>query len=292
MLQTSGSEEQSAAEQLAFFSECLKAAAPVQRPKRQAVLPAVCREWHPSTTPASYPPAQILKRHPAFQWGLDDIPETRTRQAVRGANRGRFGKFSSQKMRRNVRARSDLEFDCIRWMEFDADVEAFLEQPVILCYQDEGRWRLHIPDLFVRRTDCLDGFIEVKFEEMAARPEYEAKYAAIGRAVAALGYSYTVLTERHIRHQPAFSTLNTLFLRDRWTPLPGPEGCAVLERVLIDGPLCLTTVTMRAPEISIAQLRALVLRGFLKIDLDRPMSDTSMVQLTGRPPIRYQGAVA
>lgn len=291
MLRTSGSEELSAAEQLAFFRECLKEV-PVQRPKRQTALPAVMREWHPSTIPTSYPPAQILKRHPAFQWGLDDIPETKTRQAVRGANRGRFGKFSSQKMRRNVRARSDLEFDCLRWMEFDADVEAFLEQPVILRYQDEGRWRLHIPDLFVRRADSLDGFIEVKFEEMAARPKYEAKYAAIGRAVAALGYTYSVLTERHIRHQPAFSTLNTLFLRDRWTSLPGPEGCAVLERVLIDGPLPLTTVIMRAPEISIAQLRALILRGFLRIDLDRPLSDASLVQLTGRRLIRYQGAVA
>lgn len=266
--------------------------APVQQPKRQPSLPAVRREWYPSTIPANYPPAQILKRHPAFLWGLDDLPEIKIRQAVRGANRGRFGKFSSQKMRRNVRARSDLEFDCIRWMEFDANVEVFLEQPVILRYEDEGRGRLHIPDLFVRRADSLDGFIEVKFEEMAAKPKYEAKYAAIGRAVAALGYTYSVLTERHIRHQPAFGTLNALFLRDRWTPLPGPEGCAALERVLIDGPLPLTTVTLRAPEISIAQLRALILRGFLRIDLERPLSDASLVQLTGRPPIRYQGAVA
>lgn len=260
--------------------------ASLQSQEKQIVLPVVWREWLPSSNSAGVLPAQILKRHPAFCWGLDDLPETKIRQAVRGANRGRFGKFSSRKMRRNIRARSDLEFDCIRWMEFDADVEAFLEQPVILRYLNEGKWRLHIPDLFVRRVDNLDTFIEVKFEERMARPEYEAKYSAIGRAVAALGYQYSVLTDRQIRRRPAYDTLNALFLRDRWTPLPDPRSCAILEQALLDGALPISEIAIHVPGISQAQIRALILRGFLKIDLGRPLNATSLVYLTGRPPIR------
>jgi len=290
VLQNSGSNKYDLEEQ-AFFRDCLS---PENvRLKRHPVMPpAIPREWRPNILPRDTAPAEILRRHPAFLYGFGAIPEMKIRQAVRGANRGRFGKFSSQKMRRNIRARSDLEFDCITWMEFDPDVEAFVEQPVILRYWTENGWHRHIPDLFVRRPGNIDGFVEVKFEKMASRPDHEAKYDAIGQAVAALGYSYEVLTERYIRRQPAFETLRALLLRSRRELLPNPEEISALQHILAGGPLSLNILVERAGNLSASQVQALILRGFLRIDLDQPLRGESLVQLTGRDPIRYDGPLA
>jgi hypothetical protein len=234
----------------------------------------------------------VVQRHPALTSEFGWVPEMKVRQFFRSASRGRVGKFSSQKMLRNVRARSDLEFDLMRWLEIDPEIDWYVEQPIMVRYRLGNANRRHIPDALYRRRDGTRGFIEVKYEEMASRTEMEAKYEAIGLAASESGFKYELLTERHIRREPRFSTIKTLFLRNRQVGLPDQKRQLDLANVIGERVVPLEEASALLPDVTEAHIKALVLRGFLTIDFEEPLTAHSLVRVTGRPPVRKRVLLA
>jgi hypothetical protein len=254
----------------------------VPRPIRQPDPIPPPRIWTPTSPPVSASKL-VMKRHPAFTWAFYDAPEMIVRQVVRNLNQGRFHKFASRKMGRMVRARSSLEYDHCRQLEIDSGVEAYCEHPIVLRYWFRGGMRHYIPDSFVRAS-VADEFREVKPERVMAKPENEEKYAAIGAAISALGYRYRVVTDAEIRRWPSYENVKTLFAY-RHSTVPSRCILDLLEQQLSRiTPLPVRRLLELAPDISDATIYGLILRNFLRTDLEQPLGAESPIWLTGRSP--------
>jgi hypothetical protein len=107
---------------------------------------------------------------------------------------------------------SSLEFDVLRDLELDPENSWFIEQPLKLAYDHDGRSRTCTPDILVVRSNFVE-CLEVKYEKQACVPEREATWKAVGAAFQALGMGYSVITERHVRRQPRFRNVNDVFRR-------------------------------------------------------------------------------
>lgn len=226
---------------------------------------------------------QFAARHPAFTFGGIDCSERKIGRSPRSSFRGRQGRFHSRKMKRTLRARSDLEFDMFLLCELDATVEAFIEQPVRVRYCLDGRTRWHMPDLFMLR-DGIGEFVAVTAEADAALPDKERRWPAIGAPLAASGFGYCVLTDRHIRRQPRFTTLRALFA-DRQAPLPDGVTRRQLDAALPqDARVTMNDILTSFPHLAIKQIHALIVRGYLATDLDTPVSPDGYVW-RGRVPL-------
>ncbi|MDO9714346.1 hypothetical protein, partial [Paracraurococcus lichenis] len=108
-----------------------------------------------------------------------------------------------------------LEFDALRVLELDGSVDDYIEQPLLLRYEMDGKLRFAKPDILLLRGGKLF-CCEVKFEDDARQAE--SKWLAIGRALSSLGLGYSVLTERHIRRGPLFQNVKTVFARRHCRP--------------------------------------------------------------------------
>ena len=63
------------------------------------------------------------------------------------ARRGIKKEFSSQVTDRDVFAHSSLEFDALRAQELDGSVDDYIEQPLLLRYELDGKLRFAKPDI-------------------------------------------------------------------------------------------------------------------------------------------------
>lgn len=213
---------------------------------------------------------RFAARHPAFTFGGIKCSERTIGRSPRSSFRGRQGRFHSRKMKRTLWARSDLEFDMFLLCELDTTVEAFIEQPVRVRYSLDGRTRWHTPDLFMLHGG-IGEFVAVAAEADAALPDKERRWPAIGATVAASGFGYRVLTERHIRRQPRFTTLRALFA-DRHASLPDEATRRQLDAALPrDAPTMVSGILARLPHLTVKQIHALIVRGYLATDLDAPL---------------------
>lgn len=258
-----------------FFLELVHSGPPTPLPRPSP--PSVDRVWAPQSLGGSPPDdGRFTARHPEFTFGGIDCPTRAIGRAPRNSIRGRQGRFHSRKMKRTLRARSDLEFDMFLLCELDPTVDAYIEQPLRLRYPLDGRTRLHMPDLFVRRAG-VGTFMAIIPEEEAALPDRERRWPAIGMTLALSGFGYCVQTERHIHRQPRFSTLRTLFA-DRHAPLPDyamwrqlalavPAGATVAISALLAG----------FPQLAAKHIHSLIVNGDLATDLDAPLGPDSRV---------------
>jgi hypothetical protein len=239
--------------------------------------PPIDRVWAPQSL-GSPPPddGRFTARHPEFTFGGIDCPTRAIGRAPRNSMRGRQGRFHSRKMKRTLRARSDLEFDMFLLCELDPAVDAYIEQPLRLRYPLDGRTRWHMPDLFVHRAS-VGTFMAIIPEEEAALPDRERRWPAIGATLALSGFGYCVQTERHIRRQPRVSTLRTLFA-DRHAPLPdGTIRRQLALAVPVGATVAISALLARFPQLAAKHIHSLIVHGYLATDLDVPLGPASLV---------------
>lgn len=167
----------------------------------------IARHWAPHAGTISVEPARFSARHPELWFAFVDVP---CRAAPKRRQPSRFywrGRVESGLMCRTMRTTGNIEFVGLQAVELDPAVAALIEQPIVVRYEHAGCRRRHTPDLYVERCAPPHGFIEFKPEEVACRPELEEEFQARGAALAAAGYTYTVLTDRHLRVEPLAENL-------------------------------------------------------------------------------------
>lgn len=258
-----------------FFLELVHSGPPLPLPRPSP--PSVDRIWAPQSLGGPPPDdGRFTARHPEFTFGGIDCPTRVIGRAPRNSIRGRQGRFHSRKMKRTLRARSDLEFDMFLLCELDPAVDAYIEQPLRLRYFLDGRTRWHMPDLFVRSAG-VGTFMAIIPEEEAALPDRERRWPAIGVTLALSGYGYCVQTERHIRRQPRFSTLRTLFA-DRHAPLPdGAMRRQLALAVPAGATVAISALLAGFPQLAAKHIHSLIVHGYLATDLDTPLGPASHV---------------
>jgi hypothetical protein len=120
------------------------------------------------------------------------------------------GFIPSSKSKRLHEFESSLERDFIRITEFDSNVAEFVEQPVIINYEHEGKARTYIPDFLITyKHTTTPGkwlkplLVEVKYREDLKRDWLilKPKYVAALRFCDVKGWKFKILTEVEIRTQ-------------------------------------------------------------------------------------------
>lgn len=267
------------AELLSLFRDLLAREPPVPKPKQQR--PPRTRVWVPDFEIAESKLAEIIGRHPALlDPCLSSAPSYDVRKASRSVFRGRQGYFHSRKMGRTMHFRSRLEYSLMRICEVDRDVLGFVEQPVVIKYQQmDGRLRTYTPDLFIatkeRRT-----FYEVKWEADASTLENESRWPEVGKAFQGLRYAFCVATEATILRQPRQANI-TYLLRARRVPPVDPVLSREVHSRIENGSCRLRDLFDELPNFSMKHACRLILDGCLTFDFDLPLSGETQVLLSG-----------
>ena len=174
--------------------------------------------------------AQFSAKHPELWFAFADVA---CRAAPKRRQPSRFhwrGRVQSGLMRRAMRTTGDIEFAGVQAVELDPTVTALIEQPIAMQHVLAGRLRRHTPDLYVERCEPPHGFIEFKPEAIACRPELEEQFRSRGSALAAAGFTYTVLTERHLKGEPLAG--NVELVQRLRNQRAAPEEMAAARRLL------------------------------------------------------------
>ncbi|AYG96276.1 DUF2813 domain-containing protein [Brevundimonas naejangsanensis] len=152
------------------------------------------------------------------------------------------------------------------------------EQPIRIVYTDgDGKLRSHTPDLFVERETHAE-FIEVKWERDARAPKNEARWPFIASAISGLGYTYAVVTERHLMHQPLKANVDRL-LRHQHSPQLSRAASAMLWDALAAEPQTLANILASQADPSEPSVLRALADGWLCTDLSQPISPRSLVRL-------------
>lgn len=114
------------------------------------------------------------------------------------------GAIFSYKNNRQIYYESSLERDFIETLEFDKNVEEYIEQPIKIIF---GNRKYH-PDFFVRYTKraklkygLVDSYVEIKYTaELEFKKEYyQIKFDAVKDVVNKQGLDFKIITELDIR---------------------------------------------------------------------------------------------
>ena len=115
------------------------------------------------------------------------------------------GKKPSKKTGNTHRFESTLERDYITLLEFDDQVDYYVEQPVTIHYLHDGNDRIYTPDFLVvykssANIKPLLSEIKYKLDLQLHEAEYEPKFNAAIRFAEENGYQFSVITEDSIRN--------------------------------------------------------------------------------------------
>lgn len=147
------------------------------------------------------------------------------------------GMFASEKNLASIQFESSLEADFIRMLEFDLNVDRFVEQPVRIKYKDsQGKARIYTPDFLAYFHDRDDGkpyhvpiLYEVKYRSHIKKDwkTLKPKLLAAMRYCDEMGWKFQIKTEIEIKTQytenikfiipytrqtPDYSTIETIML--------------------------------------------------------------------------------
>lgn len=111
------------------------------------------------------------------------------------------GQFSSEKIKSIVQFESSLERDLIYLLEFNTDVKTYIEQPLLIYYEDEfGTEHTYTPDFLVEYYSKKRVLIEVKYsDELSRNKQLKYKFNAAEEFCKKNGFTFEVLTEKEIR---------------------------------------------------------------------------------------------
>lgn len=195
-----------------------------------------------------------------------------------------IGHFASTRMGISVPFHSSLEHDWLQLIDVAPEVDRFHVQPPTLAYRLAGETRHYTADALV----ILDGaptMVEVKYEEDATRSENLARWPAIRDQFAEHGFGFKVVTERFIRAEPRLSNVQYLQLFRGWQP--DAEFAFAVALALQGGrriPLGELAAGFDRPLHAQQFLLGLVLRRYLRLDLDVPISANCSIWLSPGSP--------
>jgi len=114
------------------------------------------------------------------------------------------GKINSLKNNKLIQYESTLERDFIYLLEFDANVEQYVEQPITLEYKKDYFTGTYTPDFYVKFNNHeMPHLIEVKPWESLKKnwfqDNYRFKFEEARQICEKKGWKFVVLTESHIR---------------------------------------------------------------------------------------------
>lgn len=185
--------------------------------------------------------------------------------------------FWSLKNRETLVSESLSEKFAFYLCETDPWVTAYFPQPLQIEFPWHRGPRLYTPDLFVWR-DSRPYIIEVKWAEKLVDPEFEAVLKFLKAYFAHRRITFQLWTERFIHAPPRLRNAQ-LLVRHRRTPVARRQRLAALEHLEKHGQ---ETISALAAVIGggspNAVVHALILRGWLHIDMTLPLSADTVVR--------------
>jgi len=179
---------------------------------------------------------------------------------------------------RMIECESYLERVWMTLLDFDLDVVAYSAQPMLLEGADQDGVFKAFPDLFVRRTDGRGTLVEVKNPAKLEHPRVRQAAARVAACAAAAGWSYRLLGAP----DPQLAG-NVLHLAGFRRPVAGVAQyrgalLAAAVRPIRFGELA---AAMADEAVARAVIQHLCWTRQLRVDLSRPLEDTSLVQAAG-----------
>lgn len=224
-----------------------------------------------STPQASYAQFQLLERK------MNSL----ARRVVTRSKGRVVGHFFSYRNQQHLQWEPQLERDCMRVLDVLPDVGSFSEQPFPLRYMCSGKEMTYYPDLLVTRAG-RQTVIEVKPYEKAITPEAIEKFNNIESALAELGISFEVWTEKEIRSEPRWSNVILLMSTQRQR-IELPADDVLVELFSECSSLSLRQLSKRLRKVNArGQALSLVSAGKLVTDLDQPITRDSLIWLPER----------
>lgn len=113
------------------------------------------------------------------------------------------GLVSSQKSNRQINVESSLERDYSYLLEFDINVDSYVEQPVTIQYNANGVMKKYTPDFLVKYIDPLEApiLVEIKYREDIRNnwSTLKPKFKAAKEYAKQKGWQFKIYTENEIR---------------------------------------------------------------------------------------------
>ena len=116
------------------------------------------------------------------------------------SNRGgnTIGYFPSIKMKQRIAYESTIERDDMTLLDFDPDVQAFEEQPLVIPYRYNNKTVTYTPDLLVQTLHrCI--LVECKPAEFVETEENQRKFNAARKWCEEHHFEFEVVTDEQVR---------------------------------------------------------------------------------------------
>lgn len=142
------------------------------------------------------------------------------------SNRGgnTIGYFPSIKMKRRIAYESTIERDEMTLIDFDPDVQAFEEQPLVIPYQHNNKTVTYTPDLLVQTLSrCI--LIECKPAEFVDTEENQSKFKEARKWCEEHRFAFEVVTDEQVRSGFRLMNVKRLTQYARYTISPQMKSC-------------------------------------------------------------------
>lgn len=199
----------------------------------------------------------------------------------KGFWRRKLFKLYSQKLGRIIIFRSPIELDYAYLLEHDRSVISYVPQPFRIRYYLDGKYRRYTPDFRVNKSD-IALVVENKPHDKVKEETYQTLFRIAGQICRREGYLFVVVTDQMVRVQPKLKNIKLLY---RYAKV----------RLAYQHQFYLKELFQSRSETSIAEVASflefkrvqeplstvygLVFRGFLEIDLMKPVGPESVVRL-------------
>lgn len=203
----------------------------------------------------------------------------RARQVVRPSGGIVRGKFPSRKNGRMVHHEGLLELDAIYLFETSPRILSYREQPDTFSYPDGARLRRYTPDFELTLATSEQVLIEVKPRCSLEYHEVTHKLTCVADHLRRSSRRFIVLDDHTLRREPRQSNLRGIYHQAPRIP-PSMAACrAALNRIAQHLPMQIASASRLLGDRAIDPF-SLLLAGFLRCDLDRPITPETLLHLT------------
>lgn len=233
---------------------------------------SVIRRWRPSGTP-NISALNLEDRHPHFLSGENSTQSRRVGRLAKAPKMGWRGLFQSHKMNRPMQHYSLSELWALQACEVDPWVSDFIEHPICLKVDCEGRERRVRMSTFAVRGG--ESWFVLGMREQTAQQGARAKLlCAVGQTLSAAGFGFEVVTELHRCEDPLAGVVLSI-LRGRGVPAPN-RSCVDLAIALSREH---TTVGRVEHEAGLTRLEIcrLLLECQMFVNLRQPLNDRTVI---------------
>jgi hypothetical protein len=180
---------------------------------------------------------------------------------------------------RMIECESYLERVWMTLLDFDPDVVAYSAQPMMIEGADAQGAFTAFPDLFVRRADGRGLLLEVKNPTRLEHPRVQLTAARVAACAAAAGWGYRLVGA------PAHAQFaaNVMHLAGFRRTIGGADEYRSALLALAARPVAFGDLAAAMPDPAVARavIQHLCWTGQLRVDLELPLQDTSVVQAAG-----------